>query len=334
MKRCWMLLLWALLCTACTALPAEERSFAVALGVDKQGTQWTACARVPTYQTGGGYSTVRGEGETLEAALSALDAGSPMQLHLGQLRMIVFTDDLAKTEDFPAALDALSARHDLRMAAFVAVTDTDLMTLMEAMNPANGSRLSKSLDVLIETRIEQGTVLPAVLSDVIRMGERQSPVLMHLSLSGKDVALSGSWPVSQKGVVTEPFSPEETQLLSLMLGQLTTGTLSLTEGTVRLTSATAQTELSLPTMQDASVRLMLRYTASPLTEDALSRAVATACLGVLNRLSGMNCDALGLARQAISHAHDMDDWHDMDWAARYPDIVWSVSVGAEGETGN
>lgn len=334
MNRMLTLLLCALLCTSCTALPAEERSFAVALGVGLEGGTWTACARVPTYQTGGGYTTVTGGGDSLEAALSALDAASPMQLHLGQLRMLIFSDALAQTEEFPAALSALAARHDLRLDASVAVTDADLSALMDAMKPANGSRLSKSLDVLIETRIAQGTVIPAALSDVIRLGERQSPVLMHVTLDGSDMALSGGWPVSQNGVVNAPLTPEETQLLALMLGHFASGTLSLTEGTVRLTSAKAETELTLPTMQDASVRLTLRYTASPLTEEALSRAVATACLGVLGRLSAMNCDALGLARQAITHADDMADWHDMDWPARYPDIVWSVSVGAEGGIGN
>lgn len=333
MKRMLTLLACALLCTSCTALPAEERSFAVALGVTREGGTWTAFARVPTYQTGGGYATLRGEGGSLEEALSALDASSPMRLHLGQLRMLIFDDDLAKTPEFPAALDALAARHDLRLEASVAVTDADMQALMDTMKPANGSRLSKSLDLLAETRIAQGTVLPAALADVIRMGERQSPVLMHLTLDGQDVALSGAWPLSQSGVVTAPLTPQETQLLALMLGHFTSGTLSLAEGAVRLTSATAATELTLPTMQDASVRLTLRVTSSPLTEEALSRAVATACLGVLNRLSGMNSDALGLARQAITHAEDMAHWHDMDWPARYPDIRWSVSVGVEGGTG-
>lgn len=330
MKRLLTLLLCTLLLTSCTALPAEERSFAVALGVTRTEGVWTAFARSPTYQTGGGYTTIKGEGATLEAALSALDAASPMQLHLGQLRLLVFSADLARTADFPAALNALASRHDLRLGASVAVTEADMQSLMDALKPGTGSRLSKSLDLLVETRIAQGTVLPAVLADVIRMGERQSPVLINVSLDGQDTSISGGWPVGTDGTVTEPLKPEETQLLSLMLGQMTTGALSLAEGTARLTGAKAEAELSLPTMQDASVRLTLRCGTSSLTEDALSRAVATACLGVLNRLSGMGCDALGLARQAIPHAGDMADWHDMDWPARYREIDWSVSVAVTG----
>jgi len=329
MKRL-LLLLCMLLCTACTALPAEERSFAVALGVSHADGEWTAHARIPTYQTGGGYSTVSGSGKTLEAALSALDEASPMQLHLGQLRLVAFSRELAQSDAFPAAMDALASRHDLRLEAFAAVTESDMQSLMDAMQPATGSRLSKSLDVLIETRAAQGTAIPVTLSDALRMGERQSPVLLNIALEGKDIVLSGGWPVSHSGRAGEALTPQETQLLSLMLGGMTSGSLSLSEGTVRLISAKVEAELVLPTMQDASIRLTLRCGASPLTQDALSRAVATACLGVLNRLSGMGCDALGLARQAIAHAEDMAHWHDMDWPARYQDIRWSVSVGVEG----
>lgn len=330
MKRIVLLALLALMLASCTALPAEERSFAVALGVDRAQDTWKVHARIPSYQTGGGYITVEGDGGSLQAALAELDAASPMQLHLGQLRMLIFSTQLARSQDFAYALNVLADRHDLRLDAQVAVSDVDMKALMDALKPATGARLSKSLDVLVETRIAQGTAISAALADVLRMGERQSPILLNVTLEGTEVALGGCWPVGADGYVSEPMSPEETQLLSLMLGRMTMGALSLSEGTVRLTSASVTTELTLPTMQDVSVRMHLRCSASPLTEEALSHAVATACLGVLNRLSGMGCDALGLARQAIVHADDMAHWHDMGWPERYREVVWSVSVGVTG----
>lgn len=330
MKRILILFVFLLLLGGCTALPAEERSFAVALGVTLEDGAWTAHARIPTYQTGGGYTTVTGDGPTLESALGALDAASPMQLDLGQLRLLVFSAELAGAEAFPGALTALSDRHDLRMDAAVAVTQEDVRALMDALTPSTGSRLSKSIDVLLETRIGQGTLLSAPLSGVMRMGERQSPVLMNAALESGSFSLAGGWPLNDAGRAVEPLSPEDTQLLALMLGQLQRGTLSLPEGTVRLNSMQVEVELIQPTMQQAAIRLTLHATASPLTEQALSHAVATACLGVLNRLSGMGCDALGLGRQAIVHAEDMAQWHDFDWPARYRELDWSVSVGVMG----
>ncbi|MBQ7849727.1 MAG: hypothetical protein IJ343_08420 [Clostridia bacterium] len=330
MKRVLTLLLTTLLLGGCTALPAEERSFAVALGVTHADDLWTAHARIPTYQTGGGYATVTGEGPTLESALGALDAASPMELDLGQLRLLVFSAELARSEAFPGALTALSGRHDLRMGAALAVTQEDVRALMDALTPTTGSRLSKSIDVLLETRIGQGALLPASLAEVMRMGERQSPVMMNAGLESGALSLSGAWPLNTEGLATAPLSPEDTRLLSLMLGRLTQGTLSLPEGTVRLSGAKAEAELLQPTLQEAAVRLTLQVVSSSLTEEALSRAVATACLGVLGRLSGSGCDALGLGRQAVVHAQDMAQWHDFDWPARYRDVVWSVSVGVAG----
>ena len=329
MKRL-MTLLMCLLLTGCAALPAEERSFAVALGVAGGTGAWRVYARIPTYRTGGGYTTVSGEGDTLPHALAALDAAAPMQLHLGQLRLMIFSADTARSADFPAALATLGDRHDLRADASLAITEDGLGALMDALKPATGARLSKSLDVLLETRLEQGTVPRAALADVLRMDDRQQPVLMNIALDGKDITLSGGWPIGSDGSAAWMLTPEEVQLLSLMQGWLKRGVLSLAEGTVRLTDVSADVELSVPTLQTASVRLILGISASPLTEEALSQATATACLGLLGRLSAVGCDALGLGRQAIACARSMEDWHELDWPQRYREIVWTVSVGVEG----
>lgn len=329
MKRL-MTLLALLLLTGCTALPAEERSFAVALGFSRSGAAWMAHARIPTYQTGGGYMTVSGEGDTPGAALAALDAACPMELQTGQLRLVVFSAELAQSGDFAAALEELRCRGELRMDAYAAVTETDMQTLMDAMKPLTGARLSKSLDVLMETRSSQGTVAACRLREFLETGERQQQVVAAMRLEDGAIALSGGWPISADGRASQRLNPEETQLLALMQGRLTQGTLTLAEGVVRLTGVTAETEVAQPLMHQASVRLSMAVSASPLTEDALGQAVATACLGLLNRLSAMGCDALGLGRQVILHVQDMAEWRELDWPARYRELEWSVSVGVTG----
>ncbi len=330
MRRIVSLVLLLGLLTGCTALPAEERSFAVAMGISGRAGEWTVLARIPTYQTGGGYVTVSGDGDTLSHALAALDAASPMELHPGQLRLVIVAAETARSADFPEVLAWLGERHDLRGSAALAVTQEDLPALMETLEPATGTRLSKSLDLLLETRIQQGSVLSATLAEVLRMGERQQPALMNAALEEGVLTLSGSWPLGADGRVREMLTAEETRLLALMQGRWKQGMLSLTEGVVRLTDASVETELSWPTLEMASVRLTLHTSGSPLTEDALARSVATACLGVLGRLSAMGCDALGLARQAVTHADDMAEWHALAWPEKYREMEWSVSVGVEG----
>ena len=320
----------ALLCSACSALPAEERSFAVVFGVSGGAGDWTLHARVPTYQTGGGYLTVTGRGDTLPHALADLDAAAPMQLHPGQARMIVLSADTACSADFPQVMAWLTQWRALRSGAYLAVTPMALDAFMQTLEPATGTRLSKSLDVLVQSRLQQGVIPASTLAEVLSMGERQSPVLLNADVSEDALILAGGWPVGEDGrAAQEPLTAQEMQLLSLMQGRLTQGTLSLDEGAVRLTGASADVSLSLPTLQAAHVTLTLEAADSPLTAQELSRAVASACLRLLNRLSALGCDALGLARQAIVHMSDMDAWHALDWPQRLQAMEWAVSVGAE-----
>lgn len=328
MKRLLLLLLCVMLLTGCTALPAEERAFAVVLGLDRADGQWRVHARIPTYQSGGGYATVSGRGDTLPSALADLDVSAPMHLHLGQLRMLVFSRGLAGTGDFRTALDTLAARHDLRLQAQLALTEDELPRLMDAMKPASGTRLSKSLDVLTETRREQGMLMPSTLSEVIRMGERQSPVLPALTLDGKNVDIIGGWPVNLSGMAGERLSMRDMQLLFLMSGGSFAGALTLDEGSVMLSSAGA--ELQMVSTSEAAVTLTLRCTTSSLSDAALSDAAARACLSVLNRLTAANCDALGLARKAVQTAPTMEAWHDIGWSERFTQVEWTVRVGVEG----
>ena len=325
-----VLLVLLLLCGACSALPAEERSFAVAIGVSGREGAWILHARVPTYQSGGGYLTVTGRGDSLPHALADLDAAAPMQLHPGQARMVIISADTARSPDFPRVTAWLEQWRELRAGAYLAVTETDMSAFMEALELSTGTRLSKSLDVLLENRLQEGVIPAASLVDVLRMGQRQSPVLVNAVMEEGGLVLSGGWPVGADGRVPEaPLTAAEMQLLSLMQGRLTRGTLSLPEGAVRLTGVSAGLSLSLPTMQSAAVRLVLQTASSPLTGEELSRTVAAACLELLGRLSAMGCDALGLGREAIRHVADMEEWHDLHWPDRLRAMEWAVSVGAE-----
>lgn len=330
MKRMMiLLLLMSLTCTACTALPAEERAFAVVLGVEKEGAAWRLHGRIPTYQTGGGYLTVTGEGETISASLASLDAAAPMHLHLSQLRLLVLDEKLGQSEDAFLLLHELSARLDMRQHCAVAVTDTPMQTLMEALKPAAGARLSKAVDILLDTRAEQGLILPATLADVIRMGERQSPVLIALTLEGSDLSLAGGYPVNQQMRFAGRLTPEETELLSLLRGEAKSLHLTLPAGSAQIRDVSAKVRLS-EDRKSARVELSLRAVSSTYTPEGLAQALADACLPLLARLSREGCDALGLGRQAILRAEDMAAWHALNWPEAYPKITWSVAVQVQG----
>lgn len=323
MKVLIFLLLPLLLCSACTALPAEERAFAVALCVEKTES-WRVHGRIPTYQTGGGYMTVTGEGATFSAALSTMDAAAPMRINLSQLRLLAADVDLARNGELPALLSTLADCHDMRLQCAVTLTDAPVKDVAEALKPAAGARLSKALDLMLTARVEQGAILPAALADVLRMGERQSPVLAALSLEGQELILAGGY--TMEGA---PLMPDEIPFLSLLLGHAKSLQLDLPGGSAVVRDASVRTRLS-EDLTTASVEVNLSATASSFTEDGLEQALADALLALLTRLSSVGCDALGLGRQAILHTRDMASWHALNWLETYRRIRWEVAVGVDG----
>lgn len=327
MRRLALLLLLLLLplLTSCAALPSEERAFAVALMVSKADEVWQVHARIPTYKAGGGYITVQGEGATPDAALAAMDAAAPMHIHLSQLRLLVL--DAALGREAMPALTALSNRSDMRLQCAVAATSSAAETVMEALQPASGARLSKGLDVLLDTRIAQGTILPATLSDILRMGERQSPVLISLTVRAGAIDLSGGW--AWGAAAMTPLSAEETALLSVLRGDTKDVTLRISGAAAHVRDVCAKAKLQT---DKRSVQLDLTMTAvsSDHTPKGLESALADEVLALLTRLYSTGCDALGLGRQAILGKADMAQWHAMQWPDRLPELQWTVSVGVCG----
>ena len=344
MKKLLLLIPLLMLCASCTVLPAEERSFAVALGVSESAGTWEVSARVPTYQSGGGYITLKASGKSLREALAVLDATAPMQLHLGQLRLVVFAKGLAESASFRGTLTELAMRREFRLQAQVCVTDDPVADLIDKLEPATGTRLSKSLDVLLETRVEQGVIPQAALSDVLRRGERQSWMAVAVALEdtagiaqpGMDasagaqaasgtgkVQFGGGWLIGQDGSAHGQLTAGEMQLLALMAGKLQKGALSLDGGTITLIGASSGVKLHGNTVV---CDISLRYMASAMSEAGVQHAVTEACQTVLNKLAAADCDALGVGRQAIRHFPDMAAWHALDWPILYPQLEWRVTV--------
>lgn len=323
MKVLIILLLTLMTCSSCAALPAEERAFAVALCVEKD-EGWHVHGRIPTYQSGGGYMTVSGEGESFPSALAAMDAASPMRINLSQLRLLIADVKLAQNGELSALMTTLAERPDIRMQCAVALSDAPAKDVAEALVPAAGARLSKALDLMLDARIEQGTILPAALSNVLRAGDRQSPVLIALTLEAQQIALSGGY--TMDGM---QLDQDEIALLSLLQGKATSQRLTLAGDAADVRDASAKIRLSQD-LTHARVELTLQAVSSTCTEEAAEQALAENILALLSRLSAAGCDALGLGRQAVMQTHEMAQWHALNWPQRYRGIRWEVAVRVNG----
>lgn len=348
MKRLFMaLLLSAFLLGGCSALPGEDRAFAVALGFSETGGVWEVSARMPTYQTGGGYVTLSARGSSLGEAMALLGASAPMELHYGQLRLLLFSSALAESEGFPEVLRALAARSEIRPQTTIAVTEDYVLDVMDALEPATGSRLSKSLESLVEARVRLGVVENVTLDSWQRMGQRQQAVLMCTALESEtnvqgmdavagdqaakgagNVQFSGGWMIGTSGRAQGQLTAAEMQLLALLRGELRQGTLSLPEGTLTLLDADSRIALA---GQEVQCHLRVRYSASNMTEECVQTALIASLQSLTDKLGKANCDALGIARKAVLGSLTMEAWHEQNWAERYPALVWRFTVQAERE---
>ena len=349
MKRLLALMVAVMLCSGCSALPGEDRSFAVALGVSFSGDVWEVCARVPTYQTGGGYLTLSALGSSIGEAMALLNASAPMELHYGQVRMLVFSRVLAESGQLPELLQSLSARGEVRAQAALCITESSVKDVMDALEPATGSRLSKALEAMLQTRQKMG-VLPCIaLSDWLLMGSRQQPVLMNIALeptagnatlgmdapagrqategSGK-VQLSGGWLMGQDGRAQGSLSAMEMQLLTLLQNQWRQGTLSLPDGTITLLDA--KTKINAQE-RDIYCYLSLDYSASSYTEEGVRQALLDQLKTLMGKLQKANCDALSIARKLMVQCMNTTEWNELEWTKIYPSATWHFTVHARRE---
>jgi hypothetical protein len=215
----------------------------------------------------------------------------------------------------------------MRLQCSVAMTDVPGENLMAALTPQTGTRLSKMMDVLLDARREQGYVLPVTLAEVIRMGERQTPVLMALTLRDDTVDVSGGYAL---GAGTVLLTAEETVLLSLLTGDANTPYLLLEDGGARVRDVHGS--ICLDGLAAASAEITLQTVETDLMPEELEASLAGELLALLTRLSQNGCDVPGLGRRAICGADTMEAWHALGWKERLRDLRWTVSVGVQGTT--
>lgn len=330
MRRLLALMAAVLALGGCTAVTGEERAFAVALGIDGAGADWQVCARLPTYQAEGDYMTLTACGSSLGEAMASLNAAAPMELHYGQLRLLLFSARLAQSEMFPEVVRALSTRAEVRPQAALAVTVDTVTDVIDALEPATGSRLSKSLDTLLNARQRLGVLALTTLEAWQRLGIRQQAVLTNVSLpennpsSGEKVNFSGGWLLGPAGSVQGQLSGREMQLLSLLAGRLHQGTLSLNDGTVTLLDSTSRI---VQTGGEVHCQVKLRYAAASLAEDGLAQMLTADLQALCGKLASANCDALGVTRQAMLGTWTIPQWQTKGW--NYPALTWRFSVYAQ-----
>lgn len=330
MKRpiLWLLLLvCALVCDSCVRLPGEEYAFAVVLALDRnEDDRWQAWVRIPSYQTEGNYTTLTASGTNASEAINRLSSAAPMALHYGQLRMVVLGSRLLENNDLEPVLSELTGHYDLRIDAVPVVSQEAMESLMEGMNPVTGKRLSKSLDILTESRILLGVIPDVTLREYLLFGRQTCTTLPNAVLEDGIVTLSGAWSISPGSV--KYLFPDQMKLIALMNGQMKRGTLNLDSMRIAFSEANAKITLR----GDKAVCKLTLWADERCSPDVV-QALETACSQLVSSLYETGHDVLHLSDRAIRMISSMNDKSYSDFIDRLRSIIsWTINVSIQNPT--
>ena len=350
MGRKLLCALLTLLLTGCALVPEEDRAFVLCVAVSAAAGNVTFTVQIPDYKGKDEYHVLTGSGASFEAALADVSGKAPAPLHFGQTRLAVFTRSTAESEYFADLISRVARLPFMRMQAQVFVTEEAPQTLLEALTPRTGTRLSKYLDTLLGARREQGTLMGTTLSDVLRMGGRQDAVLGFAkseassagktegkaasaedsgasgneasagadAQNGKEPVFSGGVLMGADGRMNGLLSAEETKTLSMLTG---------TEQELRFQwadcAALLHVRLCRVTLAGNTVHttLIVRAETEEGTPTQAKTHLEEDVRKLMRKLSAASCDVLGLARQAVLQGDDL-----ADWPTRFGSLFCTVAV--------
>lgn len=174
-----ILFLSALLLNGCSITEqVENQAYVLALGVDKSmdggielsiqipkisGNQPSSSG---TGGSGSPYMSMHVTAGDYEHALERLNWALPRNINLGQLELIVISDDIARSEECHELLNRLENTEDLYTAASVVVCEGSAAEFISALKPSLGSRLSADIRATIDHYHSLGVIPDCSLAEI------------------------------------------------------------------------------------------------------------------------------------------------------------------------
>lgn len=337
--------------------PAPEGNLTVtikALSGTQEAESPTQESPAPTGQSAAeatepGYIVMSATAQSCLRALDLLSATTPRTLNLSQLKEIVLSETLARTQ---ATLSILKEIHSLYRAggdAVVVVTPDNAGDFIRRQRAVLGVRLSKYLQVLFEHYAEIDVIPPdAQLSGVIAAMESSTgdAAAVYAAANAFDSTLilpdtpetdrlPGHLPrtapanneylgsaVFSGAQMTGTLTGDETGLLCLLTGNAQTRTFTLNGAQYKSNVAT-RVSRNIDKSTGALhvvVRMNLTRIAGESGESAqdIARQIESGAAALIARLQAMESDAVGFGAVAVRKMLTIKQWERLDWRMDYP----------------
>ena len=206
-RRCWVLLL--LFCVACITgcwdrVEIEKRSFAVAAAFDKADdktgkSRYAVTISMPSFSKSekdspDGVDILQAEGETVTEALRKIDKKTGKRIYLGQVKTLLFSEELTQEADlFSAAIQTLHQHNDIDQRALVLAVEGSASDILDA-KPSDGTNAGVFFSEIYKYKDKSmGVTFKKDFSGLcadLRMGRRT--VIPLTKLDDEDISITGA----------------------------------------------------------------------------------------------------------------------------------------------
>ncbi|MDD3336133.1 MAG: hypothetical protein PHI98_11555 [Eubacteriales bacterium] len=365
MKRLVALLLLCLpLLGGCELSTMERQTFVLCLSFDLD-EEGKLVMGVETPMNGSGttsaaspeYTVFSATGDDFESTLSMLAASTPCSLNFSQLKLCVFSYELAAKTDLRDYLVKLSNMTTMRPDATVMIAIGKALDVLSEQNPDFGMRLSTHLEIYLERmrnlKLSPATTLITCVRDI--GSGRTDPLLAICAVnpalkpkkeeSGKASGGSGGSSEEKSSEASAAFSDGEAWSERLLVEEAIAGMLPRTgvnpveylgsaaigNGRVSGLLNVEETQIALYAKRSATLEVAMDGERTQLqiwlpTNEKNDMGITPQQVNdVMKKLQSLHCDALGFGSVCARTVYTDDAWRQLNVERRYLEAELYVS---------
>ena len=342
MRKLLPMLVLILLLTGCRQTgQVENQAFAVVMSLDTvPGGGISVGILLPKMNSQSEeYLTATAEGRSFSDAAEGLRELFPRAVNLSHIKMIVASEELAKTDAFASILRDMAANYPLALGARFVVSRGSATEFIALQDTTVGSRLSTGIIAMFEHYTSTGTVPDVTLSDLVGLMDScySSPIAVYGRhgdaevMSGdakKEIDFQNSnlysgTAVFRDGKLCLILDSDETALLSLLRGRK--ASLIYDEDGVFSKIRLLQNDIFIS--EDAiSVSLRLNATLYDCSAEELESCLESGVRNLIAKCQQAGCEPFQFAECAARQYPDLAAWREQDWLNRFSETNMEIKI--------
>ncbi|MBO9130978.1 Ger(x)C family spore germination protein [Bacillus sp. 165] len=351
MKRKLLVLIWIVILAGCgqTRIVDDVNLVQVAAFDAASDKKFTGKFIVATYKQNGDIEIeiFSATGQTSDQVLARASNKSPRPLVIGQLRVVIFGEKLAK-KGLKEILDTLDRVPNVGNLVYVSVADKKLDAILKSKYPAEGELVSY-LSSLIEQEMDKGLQPHSNLFLFLKAfyDKTSDPYMPFITKTGNDIDLK-EVALFRRDKFVGTVTSKEMFIFKILADKYEYGEYEFqvqdkNRSYIGLRNIKSKTKYSLVDNSNhpfIQVNININGKVQEFTkeknlenpktvekiEDAMEKSIKKQAIQLIRKFQKKHIDPLGLGKVYRSHTRD---WNEKKWYELYPNVMVKVNVDAE-----